>query len=139
MQIFHAMRGHATRSFASLTRVKASICRGRNREERLLLGTLTADARMTWCVYKRKIDRASTYESWAFAGHSVHLCSIRRTHYCSLENSISNWDRVQGTGYAISAISKVSKTAPYPARQARARSQGLGWSKTYRRASHETA
>lgn len=37
----------------------------------------------------RSMKTAYTYESWAFVGHSMHLCSIRRTHYCSLENNIS--------------------------------------------------
>jgi hypothetical protein len=68
----------------------------------------------------------------------MRLCSIRRAHYCSLEKSISTWVYdVQGPEM------RVRKRGPgkwsHPARQARAGSQGLGWSKTYRRASHATA
>lgn len=32
----------------------------------------------------------STYENWASSGHSLHLCSIRRTRYCSLGRNISS-------------------------------------------------
>lgn len=32
----------------------------------------------------------STYENWASSGHSMHLCSIHRTRYCSLGRSISS-------------------------------------------------
>lgn len=32
------------------------------------------------------IDGHATYENWAFDCHSMHLYSIRRSHYCSLES-----------------------------------------------------
>lgn len=51
---------------------------------------------MTRAACKKRMNRAYTYENWAFAGHSMRLCSIRRTHYCSLENGISSWVKVQG-------------------------------------------
>ena len=31
----------------------------------------------------------STYENWASSGHSMRLCSIRKTRYCTLGRSIS--------------------------------------------------
>jgi hypothetical protein len=53
--------------------------------------------RVTGWVYKGKIDGASTYETWVCDCHSMHLCSIRRTHYCSLAKNISSWvERGQG-------------------------------------------
>lgn len=44
---------------------------------------------MTLGDWSGRMNRTCTYETWAFSDHSLHLCSIRRTRYCSLGRSIS--------------------------------------------------
>lgn len=77
---------------------------------------------------ERGMNGIFTYENPAFSGQSMHLCSNRRTHYCSLGRSISSCDRGPGMAAAKYAACKSWRTAlcsPYPARQARAESKRM--------------
>lgn len=67
----------------------------------------------------------------------MHLCSIRKTRYCSLGRSISSCCRAPGMQAVKYAVGKTWKTAPCSAISSQTGTgeiQEIGWSKTYRRA-----
>lgn len=54
------------------------------------------------------MNGTTTYENWASSDHSMHLCSIRRTRYCSLGRSISCcWRKSRDTGREVCSVRKV--------------------------------
>jgi hypothetical protein len=92
---FHAVRGHARESDnlnRTSTDTNGPLCPRLTRLNEVTAHTCT----MTWTGCNRTTEKEYTYENWACVGHSMRLCSIRRTHYCSLENRISSWVDGQG-------------------------------------------
>lgn len=88
---------------------------------------------------QEEIEGTCTYERWAFDGHSRRLCSIRRTHYCSLGEGISSWiDSDQGLESECAALEHGRRLHIQPDRH-EPDPRALVGARTYRRASHETA
>lgn len=101
------------------------------------LTALTASCTRDSERLKGNMNGISTYENLAFFGQWTHLCSIRRTRYCSLGRSISSRSRGARVKSHQGCSMRDLETAPCAAVSSQTSTgeiQENGWRRTYRKA-----
>lgn len=88
------------------------------------------------------MDWIFTYENLTSSGQSMYLCSIRKTHYCSLGKSISSHCHDSGMAavkYAAGKSWRMATVFTTSSQTGTGAIQENGWSRTYRRAARTRA